>query len=40
MPKQFGGQEHPDLNFYMCAIRFHLASHPVYGGGLSLAHDL
>jgi alkylation response protein AidB-like acyl-CoA dehydrogenase len=40
MPKQFGGQEHPDLNLYMCAIRFHLASHPVYGGGLSLANDL
>lgn len=24
----------------MCAIRFHLASHPVYGGGVSLANDL
>lgn len=38
--KQFGGQEHPQLNLYMCAIRFHLASHPVYGGGVSLANDL
>ena len=24
----------------MCAIRYHLASHPVYGGGLGLANDL
>jgi alkylation response protein AidB-like acyl-CoA dehydrogenase len=24
----------------MCAIRYHLASHPVYGGGVSLANDL
>ena len=24
----------------MCAIRFHLASHPVFGGGVSLANDL
>jgi alkylation response protein AidB-like acyl-CoA dehydrogenase len=40
MPKQFGGQEHPNLNLYMCAIRFHLSSHPVYGGGVSLANDL
>ena len=40
MPKEFGGQEHPDLNLWMCAIRFYLASHPEYGGGVSLANDL
>ncbi|KIV99894.1 uncharacterized protein PV09_08557 [Verruconis gallopava] len=39
-PKEHGGSEHPDLNLYMCAVRYHLASHPVYGGGLSLANDL
>lgn len=39
-PKQFGGSGHPDLNLYMCAIRYYLASHPVYGGGVSLANDL
>ena len=40
MPKQFGGAEHPNLNLWMCAIRFYLASHPIYGGGVSLANDL
>ncbi len=39
-PKEYGGQEHPNTNIYMCAIRYHLASHPVYGGGVSLANDL
>ncbi|KIV93110.1 hypothetical protein PV10_04350 [Exophiala mesophila] len=39
-PKQFGGSGNPDLNLYMCAIRYFLASHPVYGGGVSLANDL
>lgn len=24
----------------MCALRYHMASHPVYGGGVSLANDL
>lgn len=40
LPKAHGGQGHPDTNLWMCAIRFHLASHPVYGGGVSLANDL
>lgn len=40
LPKEHGGQGHPDTNLWMCAIRFHMASHPVYGGGLSLANDL
>jgi len=40
MPKEFGGQEPPALNLYMCALRYHMASHPVYGGGVSLANDL
>lgn len=39
-PKEYGGQGHPQTNIYMCAIRYHLASHPVYGGGVSLANDL
>ncbi len=40
LPRQFGGQEHNDMNLWMCAIRYHLLSHPEYGGGLSLANDL
>jgi alkylation response protein AidB-like acyl-CoA dehydrogenase len=40
LPKVYGGQDHPDTNLWMSAIRFHLASHPVYGGGLGLANDL
>jgi alkylation response protein AidB-like acyl-CoA dehydrogenase len=40
IPKQYGGQEHPDMNLWMCALRYHMASHPVYGGGVSLANDL
>lgn len=40
LPAQYGGQGHADTNLWMCAIRLHLASHPVYGGGLSLANDL
>lgn len=40
IPKQYGGQGHPDTALWMCALRFHMASHPVYGGGLSLANDL
>ena len=40
MPKEYGGQEHPNMNLWMCALRLHMASHPVYGGGVSLANDL
>jgi alkylation response protein AidB-like acyl-CoA dehydrogenase len=39
-PVEYGGAGCPDLNLYMCAIRYHLASHPKYGGGVSLANDL
>jgi alkylation response protein AidB-like acyl-CoA dehydrogenase len=38
LPRQYGGQE--GSNLWMCALRFHMASHPVYGGGVSLANDL
>ena len=40
LPKEYGGQEHPKMNLFMCALRLHMASHPVYGGGVSLANDL
>ncbi|KAK2731266.1 hypothetical protein FQN55_004883 [Onygenales sp. PD_40] len=40
LPKVYGGQAKPNTNLSMCAIRYHLASHPVYGGGVSLANDL
>jgi alkylation response protein AidB-like acyl-CoA dehydrogenase len=40
LPTVYGGKGHPDTNLWMCATRFHLASHPVYGGGLGLANDL
>ncbi|KAL4912151.1 acyl-CoA dehydrogenase/oxidase [Aspergillus aurantiobrunneus] len=40
LPKVYGGTSHPNTNLWMSAIRFHLASHPVYGGGLGLANDL
>lgn len=40
LPKEYGGQSRLDTNLWMCAIRFHMASNPVYGGGLSLANDL
>ncbi|KAG9253435.1 butyryl-CoA dehydrogenase [Emericellopsis atlantica] len=40
LPKEYGGLEHEDTNLWMCAIRFHLASNPLYGGGVSLANDL
>jgi alkylation response protein AidB-like acyl-CoA dehydrogenase len=40
LPRQFGGQDHKDMNLWICAIRYHLSSHPEYGGGLSLANDL
>ena len=40
LPLEFGGQSHKDTNLYMCAIRYHLASDPIYGGGLGLANDL
>ncbi|CAI7595064.1 hypothetical protein N7533_011803 [Penicillium manginii] len=40
LPRQYGGNEHPNNNVWMSAIRFHLASHPIYGGGLGLANDL
>ncbi|TPX24204.1 hypothetical protein DIZ76_013547 [Coccidioides immitis] len=40
LPKVYGGQANPSSNLWMCAIRYHLASHPIYGGGVSLANDL
>ncbi|KAI0389261.1 butyryl-CoA dehydrogenase [Xylariaceae sp. FL0594] len=40
LPREYGGQGHKDTNLWMCALRYHMASHPVYGGGLSLANDL
>lgn len=40
LPTAYGGQGHPDTNLWMCAMRYHMASHPVYGGGVSLANDL
>lgn len=40
LPKIYGGQGHPDTNLWMSATRFHMASNPVYGGGLGLANDL
>ncbi|KAJ5374406.1 hypothetical protein N7517_006412 [Penicillium concentricum] len=40
LPKIYGGNSHPDANLWMSAIRYHLASNPVYGGGLGLANDL
>lgn len=39
-PKEYGGAGSDMQNLYMCAIRYGLASHPVYGGGVSLANDL
>jgi alkylation response protein AidB-like acyl-CoA dehydrogenase len=40
LPDVYGGQSHPNTNLWMSAIRYHLSSHPVYGGGLGLANDL
>ncbi|KAK6854766.1 hypothetical protein PG995_009859 [Apiospora arundinis] len=40
LPQSYGGQGHPETNLWMCAMRYHMASHPVYGGGVSLANDL
>lgn len=40
IPVEYGGHGHPDTNLWMCAMRYHMASHPVYGGGVSLANDL
>lgn len=40
IPRVYGGQGHEDTNLWMCAMRYHMASHPVYGGGVSLANDL
>lgn len=40
IPVEYGGQGHPDTNLWMCAMRYHMASHPVYGGGVSLTNDL
>ncbi|PGH02178.1 hypothetical protein AJ80_08901 [Polytolypa hystricis UAMH7299] len=40
LPKTYGGQAHPSTNLAMCAARYHMASHPIYGGGVSLANDL
>ncbi|EXJ93950.1 acyl-CoA dehydrogenase [Capronia coronata CBS 617.96] len=39
-PVEYGGAGSVSQNLYMCAIRHHLAAHPVYGGGLGLANDL
>lgn len=38
LPERYGGRE--GSNLWMCALRHHMASHPVYGGGVSLANDL
>lgn len=38
LPKEYGGQA--CSNLWMCALRYHMASHPLYGGGVSLANDL
>jgi alkylation response protein AidB-like acyl-CoA dehydrogenase len=40
IPREYGGQGHPNMNLWMCALRYHMASHPKYGGGVSLANDL
>ncbi|KAI0475320.1 butyryl-CoA dehydrogenase [Xylariaceae sp. FL0804] len=40
LPREYGGQGHRDTNLWMCAMRYHMAAHPVYGGGLGLANDL
>ena len=40
LPKEYGGQEHSNMNLWMCALRYHMSSHPVYGGGVSLVNDL
>ncbi|KAI1820102.1 butyryl-CoA dehydrogenase [Xylaria intraflava] len=40
LPREYGGYGHKDTNLWMCALRYHMASHPVYGGGVSLANDL
>ncbi|TPX17879.1 uncharacterized protein E0L32_002980 [Thyridium curvatum] len=39
-PAEYGGSGCKTLNLHMCAVRYHLTSHPVYGGGVSLANDL
>ncbi|KAI3339277.1 butyryl-CoA dehydrogenase [Ustulina deusta] len=33
LPREYGGHGHQDTNLWMCALRYHMASHPVYGGG-------
>ncbi|KAL1897464.1 hypothetical protein Sste5346_004202 [Sporothrix stenoceras] len=40
VPPEYGGSGSKSLNLHMCAVRYHLTSHPVYGGGVSLANDL
>lgn len=40
LPREYGGSSHPAANLWMCALRHHMAAHPVYGGGVSLANDL
>ncbi len=40
LPREYGGHGHQDTNLWMCELRYHMASHPVYGGGVSLANDL
>ncbi|EON98409.1 putative acyl- dehydrogenase protein [Phaeoacremonium minimum UCRPA7] len=40
VPQEYGGSGSASLNLHMCAVRYHLTSHPVYGGGVSLANDL
>ncbi|KAK4982468.1 hypothetical protein LTR50_007725 [Elasticomyces elasticus] len=39
-PAEYGGSGSTSLNLYMCSIRYHLAAHPKYGGGIGLANDL
>ncbi|KAF2968182.1 hypothetical protein GQX73_g5368 [Xylaria multiplex] len=40
LPRGYDGYGHRDTNLWMCVLRDHMASHPVYGGGVSLANDL
>ncbi|KAH6651963.1 acyl-CoA dehydrogenase/oxidase [Truncatella angustata] len=40
LPRRYGGQGNPSTHLWMCALRYHMASHGTYGGGLGLANDL
>ena len=37
LPRIYGGQD--GSNLWMCVLRYHMTSHPAYGGGVSLAND-